>query len=68
MALRHSVTSCPTGRIMAHYADRSPIGMARSVLLAHQTALAEAPWRCFGWKIWSMISAPVVITGRSSRR
>jgi hypothetical protein len=29
---------------------------------------AEAARRCFGWKIWSMISAPVVITGRSSRR
>lgn len=24
--------------------------------------------RCFGWKIWSTTSAPIVITGRSSRR
>ena len=31
-------------------------------------ALAAVPCRCSGRKIWSMTSAPVVITGRSSRR
>ena len=35
---------------------------------SHPAASAGAPRRCFGWKIWSMTSAPVVITGRSSRR
>ena len=34
----------------------------------YQTARADDSGRCFGWKIWSMTSAPVVITGRSSRR
>jgi hypothetical protein len=29
---------------------------------------AALPRRCLGWKIWSMTSAPVVITGRSVRR
>jgi hypothetical protein len=34
----------------------------------HPVADAAFPRRCFGRKIWSMTSAPVVITGRSSRR
>ena len=34
----------------------------------HPAAVAVLPRCCFGPKIWSMTSAPVVITGRSSRR
>ena len=34
----------------------------------HPAAVAALPRRCFDREIWSMTSAPVVITGRSSRR
>lgn len=34
----------------------------------HPAAVAVLVRRCFGRKIWSLTSAPVVITGRGSRR
>ena len=37
-------------------------------LVIYPAAPAAAPRRCLGWKSWSITSAPVVITGRSSRR
>jgi hypothetical protein len=55
-----------TGRL-AYSVDEAAhlTGLSRELL--YDQISAEVPRRCFGWKIWSMTSAPVVITGRSSR-
>jgi predicted nucleic acid-binding protein len=53
----------PRGSIDLHPSRRN------GALRGHFPAAPEpAPRRCFGWKIWSITSAPVVITGRSSLR
>jgi hypothetical protein len=55
-----------TAAVHGSLGQREHTSLSRST--NHPVAVSALPCRCFGRKIWSMTSAPVVIAGRNSRR